>query len=120
MRITVDTDARTLDVEDKGKRESLALYSKEAFDIVSREWINIGWAVKYVYSFSWLGRPIIQLPDDMIRIQEVVFAVKPDVIIETGVAHGGSLVFYATLCKAMERGRVIGIDRDQASQSQGD
>ena len=72
MRITVDTDARTLDVEDKGKRESLALYSKEAFDIVSREWINIGWAVKYVYSFLWLGRPIIQLPDDMIRIQEVV------------------------------------------------
>ena len=110
MRITVDTEARTLEVDDKGRKESYPLYSAEAFDIVSREWINVGWAVKYVYSFSWLGRPIIQLPDDMIRMQEVVFAVKPDVIIETGVAHGGSLIFYATLCKAMDRGRVIGID----------
>jgi cephalosporin hydroxylase len=50
------------------------------------------------------------LPEDLIRIQEVVYSLKPDVIIETGVAHGGSLVFYATLCKAMGRGRVIGID----------
>src|SRR5690606_19131155 len=65
---------------------------------------------KYVYGFSWMGRPIIQLPEDMIRIQEVVYRLKPDVIVETGVAHGGSLIFYASLCKAMERGRVIGID----------
>jgi cephalosporin hydroxylase len=57
-----------------------------------------------------MGRPVIQLPEDMIRIQEVIYEVQPDVILETGVAHGGSLVFYATLCKAMERGRVIGID----------
>jgi cephalosporin hydroxylase len=57
-----------------------------------------------------MGRPVIQLPEDMIRIQEVIYAVKPDVIIETGVAHGGSLIFYASLCKAMEKGRVIGID----------
>lgn len=110
MRITVDTEARVLEVNDKGVVRSLPLFSAEAFDIVSREWINVGWAVKYVYSFSWLGRPIIQLPDDMIRIQEVVFSVQPDIIIETGVAHGGSLVFYATLCKAMGKGRVIGID----------
>ena len=65
---------------------------------------------KYVYSFTWLGRPIIQLPEDMIRIQEVVYDVKPDVIIETGIAHGGSLVFYAGILKAMGNGRVIGID----------
>jgi cephalosporin hydroxylase len=57
-----------------------------------------------------MGRPIIQLPDDMVRIQEVIYAVRPDVIIETGVAHGGSLVFYASLCKAMDRGRIVGID----------
>jgi len=82
----------------------------EAFKIVSDAWLRSGWDTKYVYSFAWLGRPVIQLPEDMIRIQEVIFDIQPDVIIETGVAHGGSLIYYATLCKAMEKGRIIGID----------
>jgi len=82
----------------------------EAFSVVSRAWLRAGWDNKYVYSFTWLGRPIIQLPEDMVRIQEVIYTVKPDVIIETGVAHGGSLVFYASLCKAMGKGRVVGVD----------
>lgn len=87
-----------------------SLDTPEAFELVSKMWLRVGWDTKYIYSFSWLGRPIIQLPDDMIRIQELVFQVKPDVIIETGIAHGGSLVFYASLCKAMDKGRVIGVD----------
>jgi len=66
--------------------------------------------MKYPYTFSWLGRPVIQLPEDMITVQEVIYRVKPDVIIETGVAHGGSLVFSASLCRAIGRGRVIGVD----------
>jgi cephalosporin hydroxylase len=70
----------------------------------------VAWNQKYSYSFSWFGRPIIQLPEDVLRIQEVLCAVKPDVIIETGVAYGGSLMLYATLFEAMGRGRVIGID----------
>ena len=86
------------------------LASAEGFRVVSKAWLRAGWDAKYVYSFSWMGRPIIQLPDDMIRIQEVIYALKPDVIVETGIAHGGSLIFYASLCKAMERGRVIGVD----------
>ena len=57
-----------------------------------------------------MGRPIIQLPEDMIRIQEVIWRLRPDVVIETGVAHGGSLVFYAGIFAAMGKGRVIGID----------
>ena len=57
-----------------------------------------------------MGRPIIQLPEDMIRTQEVIYRVKPDVIVETGIAHCGSLIYYASLCKAMENGRVIGVD----------
>ncbi len=57
-----------------------------------------------------MGRPIIQLPEDMIRAQEAIYAVQPDVIIETGVAHGGSLIYSASLCKILGRGRVIGID----------
>jgi cephalosporin hydroxylase len=86
------------------------LYSKDAFEIISNEWIKIGWNLKYPYRFTWLGRPIIQLPEDMVRIQEVIYKVKPDIIIETGVAHGGSLIFYASLCKVMDKGRIIGID----------
>jgi cephalosporin hydroxylase len=57
-----------------------------------------------------LGRPVIQLPDDLIRLQELIYRVKPDVIIETGVAHGGSLVFYASLCRLVGKGRVVGVD----------
>jgi cephalosporin hydroxylase len=53
---------------------------------------------------------VIQLPEDLIRMQEVIASVGPDVIVETGIAHGGSLVFYATLCKALGRGRVVGVD----------
>lgn len=86
------------------------LDSPEAFRLISQAWIRCGWDTKYVYSFSWMGRPVIQLPEDMLRIQEVIYAVKPDVIVETGVAHGGSLIFYASLFKAMGKGRVIGID----------
>jgi cephalosporin hydroxylase len=90
--------------------KSYGFNSPEAFKVISDLWIRIGWDTKYVYSFSWMGRPIIQLPEDMVRTQEVIFNVKPDVIIETGVAHGGSLIFYASLCKAMEKGKVVGID----------
>lgn len=90
--------------------EEYDIGSQEAFKILSHLWLRSGWDTKYVYSFSWLGRPIIQLPEDMFRIQEVIYNTRPDVIIETGVAHGGSLIFYATLCKALNHGRVIGID----------
>src|ERR1043165_10147614 len=86
--------------------------SPEAFAAISRAWLRSGWDTKYVYGFTWLGRPVIQLPEDLIRVQEVIYRVKPDAIIETGVAHGGSLVFYASLLAAMGRGRVIGIDVD--------
>ena len=84
--------------------------SPEAFSAVSRAWLRCGWDVKYVYGFTWMGRPIIQLPEDMIRIQEVIWRLAPDVVIETGVAHGGSLVFYAGLLAARGKGRVIGVD----------
>ena len=93
-----------------GHRGVLPLYSPRAFELLSEQWLRVGWAEKYPYAFSWLGRPVIQAPEDLIRIQEVVHVVKPDVLIETGVAHGGSLVFYASLFKAMGTGRVIGVD----------
>jgi cephalosporin hydroxylase len=82
----------------------------EAFRLLSQLWIRSGWDTKYVYSFTWLGRPVIQLPEDMIRLQELIFAVQPDLIVETGVAHGGSLCFYASICKALGKGRVLGVE----------
>jgi cephalosporin hydroxylase/nucleoside-diphosphate-sugar epimerase len=95
---------------DSGRVISLPMESAEAWDIASKAWLRVGWDAKHVYSFTWLGRPVIQLPEDLLRIQEVIYGVKPDVLIETGVAHGGSLIFYASLFEAMGRGQVIGID----------
>jgi cephalosporin hydroxylase len=110
VKLLIDTDERTLIEEADGGRRVLPLYSRESFEILSRQWLKVGWNEKHVYTFTWLGRPIIQLPEDLVRAQEVVFKVQPDVILETGVAHGGSLVLYASLCKALGRGRVIGVD----------
>lgn len=106
----IDTKANTLTVSEGDETKDFYLYSKEAFKVISREWVRVGWNQKYQYTFSWMGRPVIQLPEDMLRMQEAIFQIKPDVIIETGVAHGGSLIFYSSLCKAMDKGRIIGID----------
>lgn len=111
MKLTIDTEARTVACEDADGTSQHPLYSREAFSELSKVWIQVGWALKHIYSFTWMGRPIIQLPEDMVRAQEVIYRVKPDVIIETGVAHGGSLIFYASLLKGFGiDGRVIGID----------
>ncbi len=108
--LKIDEARGVVIAEGPGGEAVYPLDSPEAFRLVSKAWVRCGWDTKYVYSFSWMGRPIIQLPEDMVRIQEVIYRVKPDVIVETGVAHGGSLIFYASLFTAMGRGRVIGID----------
>jgi cephalosporin hydroxylase len=108
--ITVDIERGTISVDENGLTRDYQLDTPEAFKIISDIWLRAGWDNKYVYSFTWLGRPIIQLPEDMIRLQELIHTVRPDVIVETGVAHGGGLIYYASLCKAMDHGRVIGID----------
>lgn len=68
---------------------------------------------RYSYNFKWLGRPIIQYPEDVMALQELVWSVKPDVVIETGVAHGGSLIFYASMLQLLGGdGFVVGVDID--------
>ena len=67
---------------------------------------------QYSYNFSWMGRPIIQYPQDMIAMQELIWEIKPDLIIETGIAHGGSLIYYASLLELIGKGEVLGIDID--------
>jgi cephalosporin hydroxylase len=108
--ITIDEESGTVTVDRDGKHQAFGIGTPDGFRVVSDAWLRAGWDAKHVYTFSWLGRPIIQLPEDMFRIQELVFSVKPDVIVETGIAHGGSLVFYASLCHAIGRGRVVGVD----------
>lgn len=108
--IKIDMENNRVLVELPDGERIYPMGSPEAFAIISRAWLRSGWDNKYVYSFSWMGRPVIQLPEDMLRIQEAIYRIKPDVLIETGIAHGGSLIFYASLFKAMGKGRVVGID----------
>ena len=67
---------------------------------------------QYSYNFSWMGRPIIQYPQDMIMMQELIWEIKPDLIIETGIAHGGSLIFYASIMELIGKGEILGVDID--------
>ena len=84
----------------------------------SIEWISLANPRKYSYHFEWLGRPIIQYPQDIIALQELIWRVKPDLIVETGIAHGGSLIFSASMlelnavCGASQASMVVGIDID--------
>lgn len=106
MNIILDSFENKIKVDDK----ELILYSPEGFRYLSDLWLKVAWDQKHPYSFTWLGRPIIQNPEDIVRMQEIVWTVKPDVIIETGIAHGGSLIFYASLLDNLRKGKVIGVD----------
>ncbi|WP_249158302.1 cephalosporin hydroxylase family protein [Bradyrhizobium jicamae] len=97
-------------VEDEHGERRLALDTPEAFAVLSDAWVRSGWANRHSYTFTWFGRPVIQLPSDLMRLQELVWQLRPDVILETGIAHGGSLVFSAGLCRLLGHGRVIGVD----------
>jgi cephalosporin hydroxylase len=80
---------------------------------LSRVWVREITRHKYAYNFTWMGRPIIQFPQDMIAMQEIIWDTRPDLIIETGIAHGGSLIYYASLLELLGGDRqVLGIDVD--------
>mgnify|MGYP002713019174 CR=1 FL=1 len=110
MKVVVDFDASRLQMENGDEKDDLDLYGKEAFERLSELWLKLSWEQKYPYTFAWLGRPIIQHPEDMVRIQDLIFREQPDIIIETGVAHGGSLIYYASIMKMLGKGKVIGVD----------
>jgi cephalosporin hydroxylase len=79
----------------------------------SRAWFETSIRHQYSYNFTWLGRPVIQYPQDIVAMQELIWKTRPDVIVETGIAHGGSLILYASLLQMLgEDGRVLGIDID--------
>lgn len=91
-------------IELQGENEKLLQVSNRFIE----ETIRSG----YSYNFTWMGRPIIQYPQDMIAMQEIIWEVKPDLIIETGIAHGGSIIYYASILELIGKGQVLGIDID--------
>lgn len=99
------------EAEKKSNIERMA--ADAALARTSTGWINDTSRYKYTYNFTWLGRPIIQFPQDIIAMQELVWRLKPDLIIETGIAHGGSILFYASILELIGgNGKVLGIDVD--------
>ena len=112
----------SLTESDKFKQERKSDLSKmtQDMDISTRtmQWICDTARYKYTYNFSWMGRPVIQFPQDLIAMQEIIWQVKPQLIIETGIAHGGSLVFYASMLELLgNEGMVLGIDIDIRSHN---
>ena len=80
---------------------------------LSIDWIVEAEKQRYTYNFTWMGRPIIQFPQDIIALQEIIWTVKPDLIIETGIAHGGSLIFSASMLELIGGdGVALGVDID--------
>jgi cephalosporin hydroxylase len=86
------------------------IYSKEGFDYLTELWLKSSFFNKAMYESTWLGIPIIQFPDDMVIMQELIWKLRPDMIIETGVAHGGSAILSASILELIGSGKVIGID----------
>lgn len=98
--------------ESKNKEKIKSMNKDKKFLAKGKSWFQDSWNHEYVYHFTWLGLPIIQSPQDIIAIQEIIWKVKPDLIIETGVARGGSVIFNASILNLLGKGEVIGIDID--------
>ncbi|WP_319559828.1 cephalosporin hydroxylase family protein [Marispirochaeta sp.] len=119
---------RHLDFKKECEKEIRIMSGSDEFTKCTRDWLNTANSLKYSYHYNWLGRPIIQYPQDIVAMQEIIWNVKPDLIIETGIAHGGSLIFSASIlalldmCDAIEtnqmldpkrsKRKVVGIDID--------
>lgn len=90
-----------------------SMRDSEDLNRMSRDWLFCSIPYEYSYHFNWLGRPIIQYPQDMVAIQELIWNYAPDLVVETGIARGGSLIFSASILHLLNgSGRVLGIDID--------
>ena len=98
---------------DQKRKNVEALGSDRDLRRLSAEWLGAVSKQRYSYHFTWLGVPIIQFPQDLMALQEIIWSVKPDAIVETGVAHGGSLIFHASMLELTgSNGIAIGVDVD--------
>ena len=98
------------EIDQQGKSELL--------NQLTRKWVDESIKTNYSYHFEWLGRPIIQYPQDIVGTQQLLWSIQPDLIIETGIARGGSLIFYASIleliaqCGGPNNAKVLGVDID--------
>jgi len=102
----------TLTLNNGEGETTVDIYSKEGLDLLTNLWIKSAAQHRLMYEPTWLGRPVIQFPTDIVAMQELIWSVQPDVIVETGVAHGGSLVLSASILELIGHGKVIGVDID--------
>lgn len=103
----------TKQFEKDGVEEIARMGTDEALTAEAYAWMNRANRHKYSYHFSWMGIPIIQFPQDIVAMQELMWQVKPDLVIETGIARGGSILFYASMMEMMGiDGKVLGLDID--------
>ena len=101
------------DFDERNRRHIELMAADEELHRLTREWFAAGSKYEYSYHFSWLGRPIIQFPQDIVAMQEIIWRVQPDLVIETGVARGGSLIFSASMLEILGGDRlVVGVDID--------
>tara|TARA_B110000196_G_C21084194_1_gene634077 strand:+ start:213 stop:941 length:729 start_codon:yes stop_codon:yes gene_type:complete len=98
--------------DERNKKFEKTMSKDVEFKKLSQRWFDISLKYEYPYHFTWLGRPIIQYPQDILIIQELIWKIKPDLVIETGIARGGSLIFTASILELIGKGNVIGIDVD--------
>lgn len=109
--IAAPADSRII-LRHGGQEIACDLYSAQGRDLVAALWLKLAAQFRLMYEPRWLGVRIIQLPEDIVAIQELLWKVRPDLVIETGIAHGGSLVLSASILDLIGEGRVIGIDVD--------
>lgn len=100
----------TVTLDNNGEQTTVDVYSQEGLDLLSNLWIKSAAQHRLMYEPTWLGRPVIQFPTDIVTMQELIWNLQPDVIVETGVAHGGSLVLSASILELIGKGKVVGVD----------
>ena len=90
--------------------QSIDLYSPHGYRLLSQLWVKSGWQRGIFYSLTWLGARMLQLPEDILVLQELLFRVRPDVVVETGTFEGGATLFYASMLELLGKGRVLSVD----------
>ena len=103
---------KNIEFEKRNKKFTNKMSKDENLKRLSRSWFDNAFKYEYSFHFTWLGRPIIQFPQDIIALQELIWKIKPELIIETGIAHGGSIIFSASMLELIGKGEVLGIDID--------
>ena len=93
------------------------IYSEEGLRLIAELWMRVSCQYKLMYEPTWLGIPIIQYPNDIVMMQELIWKIRPDVIIETGIAHGGSAILYASILELLGKGEIIAIDVEIRKQN---